>query len=66
MTHPNPAQLQALEQFARGHGRYWKAALRSCWESTRYPAGTQRTDLLQQVRNQLGPTWLHSFRLVKP
>lgn len=60
---PTTEQIDALVIFATANGRSWKAHLRHCWEAgcySQYP-GTQRQDLLQQIRNQFGPTWLTSF-----
>ena len=62
---PNDEQLQALKDFAAANGRYWKQNLRHCWETGLYShyKGTDRQDLLQQVRNSFGPTWLMRFSL---
>lgn len=57
-----PAQLAALIRFAKAHGRCWKAPLRHAWETGVYPSD-QDTPSLQQVRNNLGPSWLVRFRL---
>jgi len=62
---PRPAGLscahyQALKNFASNEGRCWKSALRHCWETGIYPNGC-RSDLLQQVRNIYGPSWLVKF-----
>lgn len=62
---PNAEQIEALKQFAAANGRTWKSALRHCWETGRYNdySGTQRCDLLQQIRNGFGPSWLVRFSL---
>jgi hypothetical protein len=55
-------QLEALQQFAKQYGRTWKSALREAWMTGDY--GTFETsNLLQQIRNTFGPSWLVSFRL---
>jgi hypothetical protein len=61
---PTPEQLAALQRFAERHGRYWKSKLNYAWSTGRYDWEARRTDdaaLLQQVRNALGPSWLHVF-----
>lgn len=55
-------QIAAIELFARVHGRRWKSHLLRVWESGHY-GFADRSDLLQQVRNNLGPSWLIKFRL---
>ena len=57
-----PEHAAALLEFAREHGRYWKAVLNECWMSGIYPPGVDGGPL-QQVRNQYGPSWLVRFRL---
>ncbi len=49
----NPAQRVALVAFREQHGRTWKSTLRDGWERAAYPGE------LQQIRNQLGPSWLN-------
>ena len=56
---PSQEQLAALQNFATTNGRSWKRALLSAWGN----GGCDRLAegaLLQQVRNQFGPTWLMS------
>lgn len=55
------AQRAALQRYANQHGRQWKSQLSSDWSSGR---DDRREDgaLLRQVRNQLGPEWLHSSK----
>jgi hypothetical protein len=59
---PTPEQLEALRDFAQRRGRYWKQELCYHWL-----AGTDASlpngHLLRQVRNQLGPSWLGTFKL---
>lgn len=57
---PTPAQLKAIEAYARRHGRNWKAQLRLDWFYAR------TVGELQVLRNTLGPRWLDSFQLPKP
>lgn len=59
-----PEQLQALVDFSKRHGRYWKRELNLMWFNGR-DADEPNGHLLRQVRNQLGPTWLHHFKLPK-
>ena len=55
-----PAMLEALDVFARNHGRTWKYQLNERWADG---ACTGPHDhLLRQVRNQFGPNWLRRFR----
>jgi len=67
VNEPTTKQIQALATFAAANGRTWKSALRHCWETGLYGHynGTERSDLLQQVRNQFGPSWLVRFSLKK-
>lgn len=62
---PSEEQIKALQTFAAHNGRTWKSALCFCWETGRYKDfnGVERSDLLQQIRNSLGPSWLTRFRL---
>jgi len=64
-SQPNDSQIEALIEFADANGRTWKSALRDCWQTGRYPrySGTQKANLLQQVRNSFGPSWLSTFSL---
>jgi hypothetical protein len=62
---PSAEQLDALRTFAKANGRTWKSGLRHCWETGKYAyySGTDRSDLLQQVRNEFGPSWLVRFKI---
>ena len=65
---PTAEQIEALITFALANGRHsWKSSLRHCWETGRYRdyCGTERQDLLQQVRNEFGPSWLVRFSMKK-
>lgn len=64
---PTPKQLNALVQFASANGRYWKACLRDAWFGGNYSDyyASEYASYLQQVRNELGPSWLVRFRLPK-
>jgi len=55
-------QLHAVELWAEIHGRNWKSALREAWMSGDY-SGFERSNVLQCLRNTLGPSWLVRFRL---
>lgn len=59
-----PLQLTALTIYAREHGRTWKADLRDAWMTGHYNVCDASREL-QQVRNNLGPSWLVRFRLDK-
>lgn len=56
---PNGWERGALQIFADSRGRRWKDELLVVWHNGRddYEAGG---NYLRQVRNQLGPAWLHS------
>ena len=63
---PTKEQLAALRAFAREEGRCWKEALSNAWMTGAYPwHARMRSGYLQQVRNQLGPSWLVRFKLGK-
>lgn len=51
-------ETQALAEFARKNGRYWKEELRNAWMK----AGLD-CPLLHGLRNTHGPSWLVSYRL---
>ena len=57
-------QESALIRFAATHGRTWKSQLNDMWMIAAY-GGHPDTHLLQQVRNQLGPSWLVNYKLPK-
>jgi hypothetical protein len=58
---PNQEQLAALQHYAISRGRSWKQDLNTAWMNG---ADAREDDghLLRQVRNDFGPTWLHSRR----
>lgn len=56
-----PEQREALRDFAKNNGRYWKQELNTAWFYGREPGPSSH--LLRQIRNNLGPTWLTNFRL---
>lgn len=58
-------RLNALKLFAKREGRYWKEALRLCWQNGNYEGHNDISAELQQVRNIHGPSWLVRFRLPK-
>lgn len=57
-------QINALNRFALQNKRGWKQLLDSCWMRAAYPASTSDADkaLLQQLRNNGGPTIVSTFR----
>jgi hypothetical protein len=64
----NAQQIQALKLFAAAHGRNWKSALRNLWMNGAYNyavLGGADSACLQQIRNELGPSWLVRFSLSK-
>ena len=60
LTDLTPEQAAALTEFATKFGRNWKEKLRDCWLKAACPT-FERYHLLQQVRNQHGPSWLAKF-----
>jgi hypothetical protein len=58
MNHPQPTaeQMAALRQYAKEHGRRWKADLNYEWMTGKL------TGELVQVRNTFGPSWLTRFK----
>ena len=60
---PTAEQLTALRQYAAENGRTWKRELSIDWMNSRAQVRGQLSSELQQVRNQLGPSWLLKFRL---
>jgi len=62
---PNAEQLWALRTFAALNGRTWKSCLRHAWETGMYAehGAADYSNLLQQVRNTFGPSWLVKFKL---
>ena len=54
-------QYSALRGVAITYGRTWKSVLRDWWMTGDYPHNVD-SQLLQLVRNNLGPTWLVNFR----
>lgn len=62
---PNREQLAAIAAWAKQYGRNWKEPLRYAWMDGNYH-GFADSHLLQQVRNQCGPSWLIGYTLPKP
>lgn len=59
---PTAEQLDALRAYAKEHGRTWKAKLHAEWmNACQGISDLDQQALLQQVRNQLGPSWLHRY-----
>lgn len=61
------AQACALSLFATLNGRRWKECLRTAWCTGDYArfGCSGLSGLLQQVRNQFGPSWLIRYKLPK-
>ncbi len=61
---PTTEQLAALKAFAAKHGKNWKNELSTAWmKGTEWKEPGDNGPYLREVRNQLGPSWLHSYRL---
>lgn len=60
----NIEQINAMNRFAQKHGRTWKGVLSESWLRAGYPSGTPSEDqaLLQQLRNNGGPSILEHYR----
>ncbi|KVP17082.1 hypothetical protein [Burkholderia ubonensis] len=60
----NIDQINALNRFALKHKRGWKDLLDQSWMRAAYPACTSDADkaLLQQLRNNGGPSIVATFR----
>jgi hypothetical protein len=56
-------QHEALKQYAAENGSTWKTKLAIDWQFARAQVNGQHSALLQQVRNQFGPSWLVGFKL---
>jgi hypothetical protein len=59
MHKPTAEQIQALVEYAKANGRTWKSKLNDAW----YHAS--EAGILQQIRNEFGPSWLMRFKLPK-
>jgi hypothetical protein len=59
MARATELQVRELIKFRNVYGRGWKGALSRCWLSASYPSGFA-ADVLQGIRNVLGPSWLYS------
>lgn len=64
-SEPTPEQLHAIVAYAKENGRNWKANLRADWMRAAARIDGRPSGLLQQVRNQFGPSWLNTFQLPK-
>lgn len=54
-------QVNALRDFERRNGRYWKSKLHDIWMTGDYGYEDDSASL-QQIRNQFGPSWLVKFK----
>ena len=54
---PSQEQVDALREYAAENGRAWKSKLNHEWMTG------QQSGILQQIRNQFGPSWLIRFKL---
>jgi hypothetical protein len=57
-------QLEALIRFAHRNGRRWKSALVHAWITGDYD-NWDDVGYLQQIKNQLGRSWLVNYQLPK-
>lgn len=65
---PNEEQIAAIVRFAKANGRSWRVTLWAAWMNgySRCVVPQDGDEAhLQQLRNQLGPSWLDSFKLPK-
>lgn len=60
---PTAEQLCALKLYAAENGPVWKSKLAIDWLYSRARVKGEHSPLLQQLRNQLGPSWLVNFQL---
>lgn len=59
----NREQKDALMAFREAHGAEWKDKLGVMWMKASYPGVPKaNAPLLQQVRNEQGPEWLHNLK----
>ncbi len=65
MTTLTDEQHDALQAFANRFGANWKERLSDYWMNGR-DASEPKGNYLRQVRNQLGPTWLHDDCTILP
>ena len=56
-------QRKAVLAYAAEKGGRWKARLRDDWSMADARIGGESSPELQQVRNQLGPSWLNRTTL---
>ena len=60
-------QLAALRTFAQDNGRNWKRELNHAWSTGDWSHDyADNSGLLQQVRNEFGPSWLVRFSFKNP
>lgn len=59
---PTAQQIAALQSFAKANRRNWKQRLNYYWTIANYDDNGD-THILQQIRNEFGPTWLTRFKL---
>jgi hypothetical protein len=54
-------EVEALQEFARSNGRFWKSHLRHAWETGNYRSYDAQA--LQSLRNTRSAKWLLKFKL---
>jgi len=62
----SPVELNALQIFAKKHGRKWRDELSMVYWYNARPFRDKSGNLhpeLHRLRNDLGPTWLYSFKM---
>ena len=62
LTKLSDEQTAALVRYTNQHGRCWKSALNNAWSTGIYSCG-DNCSALQNVRNNLGPSWLARLNL---
>jgi hypothetical protein len=59
---PTAEQMTALKKWASEHGHTWRSDLHDAWMTGNYD-GFEQANLLQQLRNSFGPTWLSRVKI---
>ncbi|CDG98599.1 hypothetical protein XBP1_390017 [Xenorhabdus bovienii str. puntauvense] len=60
----NEQQKHAIQSVINLYGRIWKSKLLNHWMNSKYPYSLSSVSgTLQQIRNELGPSWLSKFKV---
>ena len=57
-----PSEKVSLRRFAQQQGKQWRLVLQQMWESGTYWGTETDRQILQALRNRIGPTGLHRIR----